>query len=242
MQLDVRKSHTRGSMKNDWLDAKFSFSFGPYSHPERHHFGVLRALNEDLIQPGTGFGMHPHRDLEILMIPLSAPIEHRDSLGNRVIVRPGEAQKMTAGSGIEHSQMNASMTTIDHHLQIWFTPARRGLPPGIVQGSFPASGRIARWQTIAAPEGRDGALPLNQDAFLRMAILPAGTVLEIAGDAARSAYLHVVRGSIDIRAASGQEARLDSGDALPLTEASDLSLRGGTEESEVLWFDLPKVA
>ncbi|MDC6168700.1 pirin family protein, partial [Paucibacter sp. XJ19-41] len=149
-RYDIRRAAERGRIRNDWLDAFCSFNFGSYRAPGREGFGALCALNEDFILPASGFGPHPHRDLEILLMPLQSSVRHEDSLGNVLDVRPDELLVMHAGRGITHSQMNASATLQDHHLQLWFQPRRRGAEPGIALRAYPAAGRAGAWQLWAS--------------------------------------------------------------------------------------------
>lgn len=240
--VDIRRSSTRGQFRNHWLDARFSFSFGSFRDASRDNFGVLLALNEDVIQPGTGFDMHSHEDLEIFIMPLSGAVAHEDSIGNRATVRPGEIQKMTAGSGIWHSQMNASRTTLDHHLQIWLRPRTRGLKPGIEQRSFDASARTGAWQLLISPDGNNGSLVVDQDASVSVAVLQDAQRLSQRGVAGRSQYLHVIRGDVTVVHGDGVRALLHAGDAFVAGHAIDLQLVGADEEAEVLLFDLPSVS
>lgn len=240
--VEIRRSSTRGQYRNDWLDARFSFSFGSYRNPSRDNFGVLLALNEDVIQPGTGFDMHAHEDLEIFIMPLSGAVNHEDSLGNRATVRPGEIQKMTAGSGIRHSQMNASRAALDHHLQIWLRPRTRGLKPGIEQRKFDESVRAGAWQLLVSPDGRDGSLVVDQDASVFAAVLRDGQQLPQRGAAGRSQYLHVIRGDATVVHGDGVSALLHAGDAFVAGRAIDLQLAGVGPEAEILLFDLPTVS
>ncbi|HYD63557.1 MAG TPA: pirin family protein [Noviherbaspirillum sp.] len=228
-------------MKLDWLDARFSFSFGGYRDPQRNGFGPLVALNEDVIQPGTGFEMHPHKDLEIFIIPLSGVVEHRDSLGNHAFVRPGDVQKMTAGSGIWHSQMNASTTKVDHHLQVWLRPRTPGAEPAVDQRRFDIGQRIGRWQALVTPDGRDGSLSVDQDASIHAAILLSGHVLELPALQSGSVYLHVVKGSISAGIALKAPLVLDAGDALAMTVAAPVQISATSPQAEVLAFALPAV-
>lgn len=238
---DIRRSGTRGRFRNHWLDARFSFSFGSYRDASRDQFGVLLALNEDVVQPGTGFDMHGHEDLEIFVIPLSGAVAHEDSIGNRATVRPGEVQKMTAGTGIRHSQMNASRSAVDHHLQIWLRPRTRGLEPAVEQRSFDPSARAGAWQLLISPDGRGGSLTVDQDASVSVAVLRGAQCLPCRGIAGRSQYLHVVRGEVAVTHGEGGGAILHAGDALAAARAVDLVLVGAQVEAEVLLFELPSV-
>jgi redox-sensitive bicupin YhaK (pirin superfamily) len=255
--MDVRRAESRGRMRNEWLDARFSFSFGDYRHPARHRFSVLRVLNEDIVQPGTGFEMHPHRDMEILMLPLAGAIAHADSLGHETVVHPDEVLLMSAGAGIQHSQMNASAQAVDHHLQLWLLPRRRGGPPHVALQRFEPAGRANRWQLIASPDGRQGSLRIDQDACVLRAALVEGAVLSYAPEAAagaavagRSVYLHVATGQVTLLRNGQPELLLAAGDAVAWPEGERFELRGASQPqqqqqqqqagaSELLLFELP---
>lgn len=240
--LDIRRAESRGSMQTDWLDAKFSFSFGPYRDPSRNAFGALVALNEDRVQPRGGFPSHPHEDLEIFILPLEGAVEHRDSLGNYGTVRPGEVQKMRAGSGIWHSQMNPCLDQIDHHLQIWLKPKTCGLAPGVEQRFFAPAARQGRWQKLLTPDGHDGSFSVDQDAILRIASLAERQSLHAESSSRRSSYIHVIAGQVKIKPTDGQRAVLSAGDALAMASGEDLIVCGIESKSELLWFDLPALS
>lgn len=238
---EVRRGATRGRMQLDWLDARFSFSFGPYRDPARNDFGVLQALNEDVIQPGTGFKSHPHDNLEIFILPLQGTVEHRDNLGNHALVRPGEMQKMTAGSGIWHSQMNASPQELDHHLQIWLRPRRMGSAPGIEQRQFERAGRHNSWQILISESGANGSLSVDQDATVARAELAQSHALPYRPQAGRSMYLHVIRGQVRVmNCAHGEE--MEAGDAYVMPVAKEVTVQALKGNADVLLFDLPLVS
>lgn len=240
---EVRRNASRGVLSADWLEARFSFSFGTYRNPARMGFGALRVLNEDWIQPGTGFGMHPHRDLEILLIPLSGAVAHADSLGNEAVVRRDEVMLMRAGSGIEHSQLNASDREVDHHLQVWLSPRSLGLKPGVALGRFDPAQSVGSWQLIASEDGRDSSLVVDQDVRVFRARLLSTGELAYRPAPGRSAYLHVVRGDMKMRTMTepGEEL-LRTGDAIAWTYATAFSIVGeGALGQELLLFDLPRV-
>lgn len=240
--LDLRRAGTRGTLRTDWLDARFSFSFGDHQDPAQHRFSVLRVLNEDIVQPGSGFPMHPHRDMEILMLPLSGSIAHADSLGHEAVVQPDEVLSMSAGAGIRHSQMNASDRLLDHHLQLWLLPRQRGTAPRIEQRRFDRAGRQGRWQLIASPDGKQGSLRIDQDACVWRAALPAGSMLGFAASAGRSVYLHVATGDVKLRrpARADDDTPLAAGDAVAWREGEPFELAGlHAEPSELLLFDMP---
>lgn len=240
---EVRRNASRGVLSTDWLEARFSFSFGTYRNLARMGFGALRVLNEDWIQPGTGFGMHPHRDLEILLIPLSGAVAHADSLGNQAVVRRDEVMLMRAGAGIEHSQLNASDREMDHHLQVWLAPRSIGLAPGIALGRFDPAQSVGAWQLIASEDGRDSSLVADQDVSVFRSRLLSTDALNYSPAPGRSVYLHVVRGDVKVRTmAQRGEELLRTGDAIAWTAATSFSVLGeGAIGQELLLFDLPRV-
>ena len=231
------RSEDRGSADFGWLKAKYSFSFGDYYDERRMGFRSLRVMNEDRVAPGQGFGMHPHRDMEIVTIVLSGALEHRDSLGHGAVLRPGEVQRMSAGTGIRHSEFNPSTDEPTHLYQIWLLPERRGLPPGYEQRPFDLTQRIGRWQCIASPHAEDGdALRIQQDARLSLATLTAGTVLPATIAHGRHAWVQVLCG-----AARLDDVPLSAGDGIAISDETQFNLISGAEEggaAEVLWFDL----
>jgi redox-sensitive bicupin YhaK (pirin superfamily) len=215
--IEVRRGSQRGAFANGWLNARFSFSFGSYVEPGREGFGPLRALNEDLIQPGTGFDMHPHRDLEIFILPLMGVVEHRDSLGNHAYVKPGQVQKMHAGSGIQHSQMNASTSSLDHHLQIWLTPRLVGGTPSVETRDFDLFGRPGEWCPVISPEGRDGSFAIDQDGLMATTRVLPGEPATWRPRGGSMLYLHAIDGSAEARVGEARVFQLEAGDALAIT-------------------------
>lgn len=230
--ITLRPAESRGRFDFGWLDTHHTFSFGNYFDPEQTQFRSLRVLNEDRVQPGKGFGTHGHRDMEILTWVLSGALEHRDSLGTHGVIRPGEAQIMSAGTGIRHSEFNASATEPVHFLQIWLLPERAGLPPRYDQAALPSSEATGRWRLLASPDARDGSLRIFQDALVWSARLEAGQSLEAPLPAGRYGYLHVAMGAAT---AAGQ--RLGAGDALKFTDEAAPTLRAEAA-AEVIFFDL----
>lgn len=239
--FEIRRADSRGRFRNDWLDARFSFSFGSYRDPARDRFGPLLALNEDVVRPGSGFAMHPHTDLEIFIVPRTGTVEHRDSQGRHALVARGEVQMMRAGHGIRHSQMNPSADTPDHHFQIWLEPRRRGLEPRVEQRRFgePLPGR---WMLVVSPDGEARSLVVDQDARVHLGALQAGETLPIGGRPGRSQYLHVMSGEVSLDDGGADGARLQHGDALACVDAAPHLLLRGTGAAELLLFDLPAVA
>lgn len=227
----LRPAAERGRAEYGWLDSRHSFSFGSY-HDERHMgFGALRVINEDRVAPGAGFDTHGHRDMEIVSYVLEGALEHRDSIGTGSVIRPGEVQRMTAGTGIRHSEFNASRTAPVHFLQIWILPDRTGLPPGYEQKAFPAAERQGRLRLVASKDGREGSLRLHQDVDLYAATLPAEMSLRFPLRPGRRGWLQVARGAVRL-----DGTRLAAGDGAAVTDQPSLELAG--EGGEILLFDL----
>lgn len=231
--ITPRPGGERGHARHGWLDTSHSFSFGDYHDPHHMQFSVLRVINEDRVAPSSGFGPHPHRDMEIVTIVLSGRLAHEDSLGNRSVIRPGEVQRMTAGTGVVHSEVNPSATEPTHLLQIWIQPDNHGHVPGYEQRAFDPGDRAHRFQLVASPDGREGSLTLHQDAFLYLARLDAGTELRHMLPERRVAYLQVASGAVDL-----DGHHLVAGDGAKIEGEPEIRLRG-LEPAEVLLFDLP---
>ncbi len=228
----IRRGSDRGHFNHGWLDTYHTFSFGDYFDRRHVQFGPLRVMNEDRVAPGQGFGMHGHRDMEIVTYVLSGALAHQDSLGNGETLRPGELQRMTAGTGIRHSEFNPSTDEAVHLYQIWLLPERPGLEPSYEQKAFPAEHRQGAWQLVASPDAENGSLKIHQDARLYLAELAAGAQLERAIDKNRQAWLQILRGEVEV---AGE--RLTAGDAVAVTEESGLTLAAQTA-AEVMLFDL----
>ena len=231
--FNVLKAHDRGHAQHGWLNAYHTFSFADYYHPERNGFHSLRVMNEDRFAPGRGFGMHGHRDMEILTFVLEGALEHRDSLGHGAVLRPGEVQRMSAGRGIRHSEFNPSADEELHLYQIWLLPDRDGVEPGYEQRPFPLEGRRGRFQLVASPDGRDDSMRIHQNAYVSLAALDPGQSLKQPLSADRAGWLQVLRGTVEVNGTP-----LSAGDAGVLEQETELSL-SATEPAEVLWFDLP---
>ena len=231
--IDVRKSTDRGHAQHGWLDSFHSFSFADYYDPKHMGFGALRVINEDRVQPGQGFGTHGHRDMEIISYVLSGGLAHRDSMGNGSTIRPGDVQRMSAGTGVMHSEFNASASDPVHFLQIWIEPARRGVKPGYEEKRFDPETKRGRLRLIASPDGADGSVTINQDARLYAAILDGADAVEHAVAEGRRVYVHVVKGEAEV---NGQP--LAGGDAIKLVNESRVRI-GSAKDAEVLLFDLP---
>lgn len=230
--ITLRRAEERGYANHGWLESKFSFSFAEYYDPAHVHFGSLRVINDDVIQPDSGFGMHPHRDMEILTYILDGTLRHRDSMGHGEDIHKGEVQLMSAGSGVTHSEFNASPTHPVHLLQIWIMPSEPGLAPGYRQRAFPDEAKRGRWCLIASPDATEGSLRIHQDARVYAALLQGTETLDYPIAASRKVYLHVARGRLE---ANGQT--LNAGDALMYSGETQVTLTAGNN-AEVLLFDL----
>lgn len=230
--IRVRRAAERGHAQYDWLDTWHTFSFDTYYEPAQMGFRALRVINEDRVQPGQGFGMHGHRDMEIITLVLEGALEHRDSLGTGAVLRAGELQHMTAGSGIRHSEFNPSATQPVHLYQIWLLPDRKGHTPRYEQQAFPVAQRQGRWQLVASPDAEDGSLPIHQDARVYLAALGAGEELSHSLPPGRHAWLQVLRGAVEL---NGQ--RLETSDGAAVSETSALTILA-QDAAELLLFDL----
>jgi quercetin 2,3-dioxygenase len=228
----LRKAGERGYAQHGWLESWHSFSFADYHDPAHVRFGPLRVINEDIVQPGTGFGTHGHRDMEILTYVLSGALRHRDSMGHGEDIRYGEVQMMSAGTGVQHSEVNPSPDEAVHLLQIWIMPDRQGLTPGYQQKNFPLGNKLARWCLLASPDAAQGSLLIHQDARVFAARLDGAETLDYPLAVGRKAYLHVARGSLQ---ANGYA--LAAGDALTFSDETVVAL-GAAQDAEVLLFDL----
>jgi redox-sensitive bicupin YhaK (pirin superfamily) len=229
--ITVRRAAERGHTRIDWLDSWHTFSFGDYYDPQHIEFRTLRVINEDFVAPGKGFGTHPHRDMEIVTYVLDGALEHRDSLGNGSVIRPGEIQRMSAGTGIRHSEFNGSSSETVHLLQIWIMPERGGLPPGYEQRALPAGVR-GGLQVIASRDGRAGSVTIHQDAAIHAAQLATGASVEHPLAAGRHAWVQVARGALTV---NGQA--LHAGDGAAVSSERAVQLRADAD-AEVLLFDL----
>ena len=230
--IDIIRSDSRGAAERDWLKSKHTFSFADYHNPDRMSFASLRVVNEDWIDAGKGFDTHPHRDMEIVTYMLDGELQHKDSMGNGSVIRPGEIQRMTAGTGVLHSEFNPSPDIEAHLLQIWILPERKGLEPGYEQKLFPADDKQNRWCLVGSRDGRDGSLTIHQDVSLYSSTLEESAQLTIDLDAARNGFLQVARGAIEI---NGETLRC--GDAIEMQDEGSLALRA-IETAELLLFDM----
>ena len=227
-----RKASDRGNTRLNWLDGRHTFSFNRYYDPAWMGFRTLRVINDDIVAPKGGFGTHPHRDMEIVTWVLEGVLKHRDSTGSEGEIRPGEAQRMSAGTGILHSEFNGSDSRRVRLLQIWIEPAEEGLQPGYEQKPFAESERQNRLRVIASQDGRDGSVTINQDAAIYDALLSPGGSVEHPLDVGRAAWVQVARGAVELNGLA-----LEEGDGAALTEESSVRV-SATQPSEVLLFDL----
>jgi redox-sensitive bicupin YhaK (pirin superfamily) len=230
--ITLRRSDERGQTKLDWLDSRHTFSFGEYHDRRTMGFHALRVINEDRVGPGKGFGTHSHRDMEIVTYVLEGAVEHKDSMGNQTVIVPGEAQRMSAGTGISHSEYNPSKTEPVHFLQIWILPERENLPPSYEQRTFDRDKGSRRWILVAAGDGRDGAVTVHQDVNLSVAVLLAGQQISYRLKPGRHAWLQAARGSATLNG-----AQLNEGDGVAVSEEEILEIRA-VEAAEILLFDL----
>lgn len=236
--MQVRSAQERGTTEIDWLKSYHTFSFGDYNDPQYMGFSDLRVINDDIVQPSGGFATHGHRDMEIITYVISGTLAHKDSLGNGSLIVPGEVQRMTAGTGIQHSEFNPSETEPVHLLQIWIFPQQKGLTPGYDQKAFQRDERLGQWKLLASPDGRDGSLLINQDAFMNGTIIPVGAQIGYELQAGRVAWLHVATGVVQLNG-----HLLEAGDSAAIKPPdTNLLLEGVSRESEVLLFDLRKLS
>jgi redox-sensitive bicupin YhaK (pirin superfamily) len=229
--MTIRPSEARGHANHGWLDSHHTFSFGGYYDPDNMGFRTLRVINEDRVTSGEGFDTHPHRDMEIITYPLSGAIAHRDSTGGTGLLRAGEVQRMTAGTGVQHSEMNGSDEEL-HFLQIWIIPEKRGLKPGYEQKAFTEAERRGRWRVVVSPDAREGSLTVHQDVSLHGTLLSAGESAEYTLAPGRHAWVQMARGRATL---NGVE--LKAGDGVAVSDESRLVLTA-TEPVEALLFDL----
>jgi redox-sensitive bicupin YhaK (pirin superfamily) len=231
--LEVRRSLDRGYADHGWLKSYHTFSFADYYDPVFEDFGALRVINEDRIKPGKGYDNQPHRDVEILTYVLAGELEHKDSLGNAVVIRPGDVQRLSAGAGVTQSELNRSPSQDVHLLQIWIKPSAEGLEPGYEQKRFAASEKRGRLRLVASLTGEDDSLRIQQDTRVYTGFFNAAERAEFEVAKGRRAYAHVASGSIAVN-----ETRLNAGDGVKITRSGHFALQNG-RDAEVLMFDLP---
>jgi hypothetical protein len=230
--ITIRKSNERGHANHGWLDSQFTFSFADYQDRKHVQFRTLRVMNDDRIAGGGGFPTHPHRDMEIVTYVLEGALEHRDSMGNGSVIKPGDVQYMSAGTGVAHSEFNASETVPVHMYQIWMFPEKQGLKPVYDQKSFSDAEKRGKLRLVASPDGRDGSVKIRQDNELYSTVLGAGETVKHELKPERHAYIQVARGSVKLNG-----TKLDVGDGAAISEEKALELTG-VENAEVLLFDL----
>jgi redox-sensitive bicupin YhaK (pirin superfamily) len=230
---EVRRAEDRGHADHGWLESYHSFSFAGYHDPAHVQFGPLRVINEDRVVPGAGFGTHGHRDMEILSYVLEGELAHKDSTGTSSTIRPGDVQRMSAGTGVMHSEFNASQDRPVHFLQIWIVPDRLGIAPGYEERRFEAAEKRGRLRLIASPDREQGSVKIQQDARVYAGLLDGDEQARLDVASGRRIYLHVARGQV-----AANDVTLRAGDALKLSDTPQLELRDG-RDAEVLVFDLP---
>jgi hypothetical protein len=237
--ITLRPADARGRTELDWLDSRHTFSFGEYVDPGHMGYRDLRVINDDRVSPARGFGTHGHRDMEILTWVLSGELRHEDSMGHGSVIRPGELQRMSAGTGVLHSEMNPSDRAPVHLLQIWILPDRRGHAPGYEQTRFAETGRDGRLQLLASPDGAEGSITIHQDARLYATRLGPGKALRHDLAAGRGAWVQVTHGALTLAAtdAPGEAVRLSAGDGASVDDAAGLALTAITD-AQALLFDL----
>jgi quercetin 2,3-dioxygenase len=231
--ITLRPAAERGHANHGWLDSWHSFSFADYFDAEHVHFGPLRVINEDRIAAGSGFGQHGHRDMEILSYVLDGALAHKDSMGNAASIVPGEVQRMSAGSGVLHSEFNHNPAGETHFLQIWILPSRAGGAPGYEQKFFAEAEKRGRLRLVASSDGAEGSVRVQQDVRLYAGLFDGGETASYAFAPGRLGYLHVARGAVTV---NGRALR--AGDALKFVDERGLQISGG-DQAEVLLFDLP---
>lgn len=231
--ITLHRASQRGHADHGWLDSYHTFSFADYYNPQQMGFSVLRVINEDRVAPGQGFGKHPHRDMEIVSIVLDGELEHEDSMGNKTRIKAGEVQRMTAGTGVLHSEYNPQPARPVHFLQIWILPERQGLAPSYDQKEFPDAERRGQLRRVVSPDGRDGAITINQDASLFLTKLAGGEEVSHTLAPGRKAYVQVLSGKVLL---DGQP--LEAGDGARIQDQQVVRLAGASA-GEALLFDLP---
>ncbi|MDR5853988.1 pirin family protein [Caballeronia sp. LZ062] len=230
--FEIRRSNERGHANHGWLDSYHTFSFADYHDPEHVHFGALRVINEDRVAGGQGFGTHGHRDMEIVSYVLEGALAHRDSMGNGSTIRPGDVQRMSAGTGVRHSEFNGSPTETAHFLQIWIIPDAPGGAPGYEEKRFTDDEKRGRLRVIASPGGTDGSVKIGADARIFAGLFDGDERADFDVPAGRRVYVHVARGKVSVNGEA-----LGAGDAVKMEDIAKVTIDGG-EQAEVLLFDL----
>ncbi len=233
--ITIRHRDERGIANFGWLDSRHTFSFGNYYDPQQMGFASLRVINEDKITPSKGFGTHGHRDMEIITYVLSGELEHRDSMGNGSIIRPGDVQRMSAGTGVRHSEFNASDTNLVHLLQIWIMPEQNGIKPSYEEKHFDQAQRQGKLRLVGSRDGRDNSVTIHQDANLYLASLNQGDRLTYQIDNNRAVWLQVTQGEVKLN-----EQLLQAGDGAAIINEAEIAIAASSSDSEILLFDLAK--
>jgi len=233
--ITLRPAAERGHGDHGWLDSWHSFSFAEYRDAAHVHWGPLRVINEDRVQPGRGFGKHGHSDMEIISYVLDGALGHADSMGNQSTIVPGEVQRMSAGTGVTHSEFNHSQSGVTHFLQIWVIPSKTGVTPSYEQRAFPEQEKRGRLRVVVSPDGRDGSVGIHQDAIMLSGLFDGGERSEWPIAAGRLGYVHVARGDVTVNG-----NRLSAGDALLFQDEPLVKIADGNR-AEVLVFDLPRI-
>ncbi len=231
--LSIHKSSNRGAADHGWLQSNHSFSFGHYYNPEQMGFGPLIVINEDRVEPSKGFGTHGHEDMEIISYVLKGALEHKDSMGNGSVIQYGDVQRMSAGTGVRHSEFNHSDSERVHFLQIWIEPNVKGIAPSYEEKHFDQASKTGQLRLIASPDNRDGSILIHQDAYIYASILSIGDAVQHHIEGGRTAYVHVIRGQVDVCGNT-----LKTGDALKITETNLIEF-SNANDVEFLLFDLP---
>lgn len=231
--ITLRPAQERGSASFGWLNSRHTFSFGEYYDPSHMGFADLRVINEDKVSAGKGFSPHGHRDMEIISYVLAGALEHKDSLGTGSVIRPGDVQRMSAGTGITHSEYNASQTEPVHFLQIWILPETKGIEPGYEQKTFTDAEKLGKLRLLGSRDGRDGSITIHQNVDLYAAVLQEGDAVNYAVANGRVAWLQVARGVVQLN-----EQTLTAGDGAAIADETLMTLRGTSQDAEVLLFDM----
>ncbi|MBD2020720.1 pirin family protein [Leptolyngbya sp. FACHB-36] len=231
--ITLRPAQDRGTANFGWLDSRHTFSFGNYYDPSHMGFADLRVINEDKVTPGQGFGTHGHRDMEIISYVLEGALEHKDSIGTGSVIRPGDVQRMSAGTGIQHSEFNASKTEPVHFLQIWILPEAKGIAPSYEQKTFTEEEKRGQLRLVGSRDGRDGSITIHQDVNLYATALQEGDKVSHALADNRVAWLQVVRGAVQLN-----DQTLTAGDGAAIAQELQITLQGASKDSEVLLFDM----
>jgi quercetin 2,3-dioxygenase len=231
--ITIRPAQERGAANFGWLDSRHTFSFGEYRDPNHMGFADLRVINEDKVEPSQGFPTHGHQDMEIITYVLEGALEHKDSLGTGSVIHPGDVQRMSAGTGIRHSEFNASKTEPVHFLQIWILPREKGIAPGYEQKNFGIDEKQGKLKLVGSPDGRDGSIIIHQNVHLYAAVLSAGESVNYNVTNDRVAWVQVARGSVQLN-----DRSLSAGDGAAISQESLITLQGAASDTEVLLFDM----